>query len=247
MKIRNKSRILPLIFLFVAIGALAVVLIPLFLNQSQSKIAQSMQTGNKARQIAEAEAKLASIKDKDSQEYKEAKQQWCALRSRPAAEREQAVANVREFLGMPTVDVEFDCGRGNFEYYTAARFSFIVDPTNNHIVEVGEAERRWGTKEDGTRWFDPIPEYDYTPSYTTPETIRPVAEKFLIDHKDIFGVDVTKMTYEFEGTKPGNFFLKWKTVDENGKTKELVSVTITTSSQVIVYDNDTYDLAKNGR
>ena len=55
------------------------------------------------------------------------------------------------------------------------------------------------------------------------------------------------MTYEFEGTKPGNFFLKWKTVDENGKTKELVSITITNGGQVIVYDNDTYDLAKNGR
>ena len=101
--------------------------------------------------------------------------------------------------------------------------------------------------EDGTRWFDPMPEYDYTPRYTTPEAIRPVAEKFLTDHKDIFGIDITKMTYEFEGTKPGNFFLKWKTVDENGKTKELVSVTITTGGQVIVYDNDTYDLAKNGR
>ncbi len=208
MKIRNKSRILPAVSLLAVVVLLAIVLIPRLLGQS--KLLQSVEINNKTQQLVEAEAKLASIKDKDSQEYKEAKQQWCALRSRPTAEREQAVANVREFLGMPTVNVEFDCGRGNFEYYTAARFSFIVDPTNNHIVEVGEAERRWGTKEDGTRWFDPTPEYDYSGRYTTPEAIRPVAEKFLIDHKDIFGVDVTKMGYEFEGTKPGNFFLKWR-------------------------------------
>ncbi len=36
-------------------------------------------------------------------------------------------------------------------------------------------------------------------------------------------------------------------VDENGKTKELVNITITNGGQIIVYDNDTYDLAKNGR
>ena len=245
MKQKSKSRILPFILLLAVICVFVVVLTPRFLNQP--KVSQSIQTGDKAQQIAEAEAKLASIKDKDSQEYKEAKQQYCLLKSRPAAEREKAVANVREFLGMPTVDVEFDCGRGNYEYYTAASWSIMIDPKTNYIVETGEAERRWGTKEDGTRWFDPTPEYDYTPRYTTPEAIRPVAEKFLIDHKDIFGIDITKMTYEFEGTKPGNFFLKWKTVDENGKTKELVSVTITTGGQVIVYDNDTYDLAKNGR
>jgi len=245
MKYKNRSRLLPVILILAVIAVLAVILAPRLV--SQSKVVQTLQTKEKDKEIARLEAVMMEIKDKDSQEYKEAKQQYCLLKSRPAAERGQAVANVREFLGMPTVDVEFDCGRGNFEYYTAARFSFIIDPANNHIVEVGEAERRWGTKEDGTRWFDPIPEYDYTPRYATPETIRPVAEKFLTDHKDIFGIDITKMTYEFEGTKPGNFFLKWKTVDENGKTKELVSVTITTGGQVIVYDNDTYDLAKNER
>jgi len=245
MKYKNKSRLLPVILILAVIAILAVVLTPCLV--SQSNVVQTLQTKEKDKEIARLEAIMMEIKDKDSQEYKEAKQQYCLLKSRPAAERKQAVANVKEFLGMPDVPVDFTCGRGNFEYYTAARFSFIVDPTNNHIVEVGEAERRWGTKEDGTRWFDPLPEYDYSGRYTTPEAIRPVAEKFLTDHKDIFGVDISKMTYQFEGTKPGNFFLKWKIVDENGKTKELVSVTITTGGQVIVYDNDTYDLAKNGR
>jgi len=231
----------------ILIGAMAIIALGVFAYTQQGKAETSVTAteDTKAQQIAEAEARLNSFKDKGSQEYKEAMQQFCALRSRPAKEREQAVANVREFLGMPDVDVEFTCGRGNAEYYEAARFLISIDPKTNYIIEVGEAERRWGTKEDGTRWNDPMPEYDYSGRYSTPEAIRPVAEKFLTDHKDIFGIDITKMTYEFQGTKPGNFFLKWKIVDGSGKTTELVSITITNGGQVIVYDNDTYDLARN--
>jgi len=41
----------------------------------------------------------------------------------------------------------------------------------------------------------------------------------MTDNQDILGVDVTQMTYEFQGTKPGNFFVRW--VDyENPHTKE---------------------------
>lgn len=243
MKHKNKSYFLPVILILAIIAILAVVLAPRLI--SQSKIIQTLQTNAKDKEIARLEAVMMEIKDKDSQEYKEAKQQYCLLKSRPAVEREKAVANVREFLGMPDVPVDFTCGRGNIEYYEAARFAISIDPKTNYIIEVGEAERRWGTKEDGTRWFDPMPEYDYSGRYTTPAAIHPVAERFLTDHRDIFGIDITKMTYEFEGTKPGNFFLKWKTVDENGKTKELVSVTITNGGQIIVYDNDTYDMVKN--
>ncbi len=234
------------------IGVIAVIALGVFAYTRQGKKETSITAieDTKTQRIAELEAKLGSIKDKDSQEYKEAKQQFCLLRSRPAAERGQAVANVKEFLGiMPTVNVTFDCGRGNYEYYTAARQSFIVDPQTNYIIEVGEAERRWGTKEDGTRWFDSAPEYDYTPRYTAEEA-RKVAEKFLTDHKNIFGVDITRMTGKYEGMKDGggelvNYFFNWRTTDENGKTTELVNVTITRGGQVIVYDNDTYDLAKN--
>jgi len=230
----------------ILIGIIAVIALGALAYTHQGKANDSVVVEDtKAKEIAELEAVMMEIKDKDSQEYKEAKQKYCLLKSRPAAEREQAVANVKEFLGMPDVPVDFTCGRGNTEYYKAARFALSVDPKTNYIIEVGEAERRWGTREDGTRWFDPMPEYDYSGRYNTPEAIRPVAEKFLTDHKDIFGIDITKMTYEFEGTKPGNFFLKWKTIDKNGKTKELVSVTVTNGGQIIVYDNDTYDLAKN--
>ena len=256
---KNKSRFLPVILFLAVIAILAFIFTPRLINQS--RVVQTLQTSAKDKEVAELLATMSKNPNKDSQEYKEAHDKFCLLTARPVVEREKAIANIREFLGIPDLPVEFLCSRfagkpddsgtdynnPASEYYEAALFSFIIDPKNNHIIEVGEAERRWGTKEDGTRWFENMPEYDYSGRYSKPEEVRKVAEKFLTNHKDIFGIDITRMTYEFEGTKPGNFFLKWKTVDENGKTKELVNVTITNGGQVIVYDNDTYDLAKNGR
>lgn len=196
----------------ILIGLVAVIGLGVFAYTQQGKAENSITAieDTKTQQIAKLEAVMMEIKDKDSQEYKEAKQQYCLLKSRPAAEREQAVANVKEFLGMPDVPVDFTCGRGDSEYYTAARFAVTIDPKTNYIIEVGEAERRWGTREDGTRWFDPMPEYDYSGRYSTPEEVKKVAEKFLTEHKDILGIDITKMTYKFEGTKPGNFFMNWQ-------------------------------------
>jgi len=256
---KNKSRIFPVILLLAVIAILTVVFTPRLINQS--KVVQTLQTSAKDKEVAELLATMSKNPNKDSQEYAETRQEFCILTARPAAEREKAVTNIRQFLGMPDIPVEFVCSRFNgkpddsgtdynspaSETYEAARFSFIVDPKTNYIVETGEAERRWGTKADGSKWFENMPEYDYSGRYSEPEEVRKIAEKFLTDHKDILGIDITKMTYEFEGTKPGNFFLKWRTVDGSGKTTELVNVTITNGGQIIVYDNDTYDLAKNGR
>jgi len=257
MKHKNKPRLLLVTFILAVIAILAVVLAPRLV--SQSKVVQTLQSSVKDKEVAELLATMSKNPNKESQEYKEARQKFCLLTARPVKEREKAIANIREFLGMPDIPVEFICSRfvgkpddsgtdynnPASEYYEAALFSFNIDPKSNYIIEVGEAERRWGTKEDGTRWFENMPEYDYSGRYGTVEEVKKIAEKFLTDHKGIFGIDITKMTYEFEGTKPGNFFLKWKAVDTNGKTKELVSITITNGGQIIVYDNDTYDLAKN--
>ena len=177
----------------------------------------------KSTEISKLLAVMEKNPNNDSQVYKEARQKFCLLTSRSAEEREQAVANIQKFLGLTDIPVEFLCSRFNgkpddsgtdysspaSEHYEAARFAFTVDPKTNYIVEVGEAERRWGTKENGTRWFENMPEYDDTPTYTTHEAIKPVAEAFMIKHQDIFGVDITKMTYQFEGRKVGNFFVKW--------------------------------------
>ncbi len=221
MKHKNKSRILPAIIFLSVLAVLVVVLAPRFLTKS--KVIQTVQQNTKDKEVSELLAIMSKNPNKDSQEYQEAQQKFCLLTARPVAEREKAIANIREFLGMSDIPVEFLCSRFNnkpdesgtdynnpaSEHYEAARFGFTIDPKTNYIVEVGEAERRWGTKDDGTRWFENMPEYDNTPRYTTKEQIRKVAEDFMTKHKDIFGVDITKMTYEFEGTKPGNFFVKW--------------------------------------
>jgi hypothetical protein len=112
-----------------------------------------------------------------SQEYKEAHEKLCLLTARPVAEREKAIANIREFLGMSDIPVEFSVVGLTTSLVIMERtitaqfqntmkqldFAFTIDPKPNYIVEVGEAERRWGTKEDGTRWFENMPEYDNTP------------------------------------------------------------------------------------
>jgi len=243
----------------------------------------------KATEISELLAVMEKNPNKDSQVYKEAREKFCLLTARSAQEREQAASNIQKFLGSSDMPVEFLCSRFNgnpddtgtdyfspaSEHYSAGGFGFTVDPSTNYIVEVGEAERRWGTNDDDSRWFDPQPEYDNTPRYTTAESIRPVAEQFMKDHQDVLGVDITQMTYEFEGTKPGNFFVRW--VDyENPHTEEYeqcgdtdqtletayqrsdgvwcalikntryptVSLTITQGGQVIVYDNDGWEIEK---
>lgn len=233
----------------ILIGAIAVIALGVFAYTQQGKASETVAAAEdtKAQQIAELQAKMESIKNQESPEFKAAKAQFCELRSRSAAEREQAVASIREFLSMPNVEAIFDCGRGTFEYYDAAGWSFIIDPAHNNIVEMGQGQRKSVN--------DPEPVYDYTPRYNAEEAAA-VAEKFITDHKAILGVDISKKTRQYEGTKDGgdgitpgqkvNYFFTWRTKDTNGKTTELVAVTITRGGQVVVFDNDTYDLAKNG-
>lgn len=205
----------------------------------------------KATEVSELLAVMKKNPNKDSQAYKEAQQKFCLLTARSAKEREKAVTNIREFLGSSDMPVEFLCSRFNgnpddtgtdysspaSEHYSAGGFGFTVDPNTNYIVEVGEAERRWGTNDDDSRWFDPQLEYDNTPRYTTAKAIQPVAEQFMTEHQDILGIDITQMTYEFEGTKPGNFFVRW--VDhENPHTEEYEQCGDTDQALETAYQRD---------
>jgi len=220
MKHKNKSRILSVILLLSLFVVLGIVLAPRFLVRS--KVVQSFQNSAKAQKIAELQARMAQIVNKEDEEYKAVRQEFCDLSARPEAERAKAVANIREFLHgiYPAVSKEFEpvflCSRFNgkpdesgtdynnsaSEFYEAENHSFEVDPKTNYIIGVGDAERIKRT--------DPLPNYDYSGRYSTPEELKQVAERFLIDHKDILGVDIAKMTYKFEGTKPGNFFMFWE-------------------------------------
>lgn len=247
----------------ILIGAVIVTALSVLVLNSQKSVvatANNAEEITKQAQITAAQARLDSIKDKGSQEYEDAKKEYCDLAARSEADRQQAIANVKEFVHAiyPTSSkdypVIFDCGRGTYEYYQSANWQFIVDPVNNAIIEMGEAPRSWDRNGDSITWQSEAPEYDYTPRYNA-ETAGQVAEKFLIDHKSILGIDAAQMTREYEGTKDGgdgitpgdkvNYFFVWRKKDSAGKTTELVNVTITRGGQVVVFDNDTYDLKKN--
>jgi hypothetical protein len=229
MKHKNKSRFLPITLFLVVIVILAVVLVPRFL--SQSKVVQTLKTSTKDKQVAELLETMNANPNKESEEYKALRQKFCLLTARPEVERAKAVGNIREFLHgiYPAVSKEFTpefiCSRFNgkpddsgtdynspaVEFYEAENHSFEIDPKTNYILGFGEAERN--------KRSDPMPNYDYSGIYNKPEELKQVAERFLTEHKDILGIDLTKMAYEFEGTKPGNFFMFWE--DKNvSSTKE---------------------------
>ncbi|MBU1000094.1 hypothetical protein KKE78_01690 [Patescibacteria group bacterium] len=217
---KNKSRFLPIILILAVIAVLAVVLVPRFLYKST--LIQSFPNNAKDVQVVELQAAMSANPNKESEEYKQLRQKFCLLTARPEAERAKAVNNIREFLHgiYPAVSKEFEpeftCSRFNgkpddsgtdynspaVEFYEAENHSFEIDPKTNYILGVGDAER--------TKRSDPLPNYDYSGIYSTPDELRQVAERYLTDHKDILGIDITKMTYKFEGTKPGNFFMFWE-------------------------------------
>ncbi len=244
MKIRKTNK-LPLAVLlaglFLVVGWIA--LSPRFLAQKSQKVADNAKYAE-VQQLADALANDPKYRDKESQAYKEARQRFCLLSSRPVEQREKAVANIREFLGKPTVDVEFVCSKfegseytkPKIEYYNAALFGFTIDPKTNYIVEVRTEAwegSQWGYNKDGSRWFAPQPKIDYTPRYTQAQA-RGIAEKFIADHKDILGVDLTSMTLDPErvGTKPGNYFFGWRNAEGS------INITITSGGQIIVYSNE---------
>ena len=198
-------------------------------NANDSILSPIAEEVTKEDRVAKLEEIMAANPDKNSQKYQEARQEFCLLTARPVAEREQAVAHIRQYLGMPDVPVEFVCTRGETEYYEAARFSFSIDRNSNLITETAEAERRWGKGDDGTRWTEPAPEYDYSATYTTLEEIKPVAEAFMRKNQNIFGIDIDQMAFEYVGSKVGNYFLEWS---NKGKT---VRICILESGQVVNY------------
>jgi len=105
---QKKTRLLPALLLLAVITILAVVIAPRLI--SQSKVVQTLQSNAKDKEVAELLATMSNNPNKDSQEYKEVRQKFCLLTARPVAEREKAIANIREFLHgiYPEVSKEFN-------------------------------------------------------------------------------------------------------------------------------------------
>lgn len=164
-----------------------------------------------------------SYRDKGTQKYQQAQKEWCLVSARPAEEREKAVEAVRDFLDRPDANVEYECVRNpnsnpdeqpQTESYTVDFDRFTVDTKTNLVIEMSPKEGTWGTNKDGSRWFSPQKEYDYTSRYSK-ETIKPFAVNFLTNHEKSLGkIDLNKLAYEVDSKENAEgrstYFLTWK-------------------------------------
>ena len=178
------------------------------------------------RDITEKLSTDSKYRDHTAQSTKQLREKLCSLTARPADEREKAVAAIRDFLEMPTAEVEYECNNAFYsleedrlisakgETYTVGMTYFIVDPVTNHVLQVEETPGTWGYKTDGTRWFSDQKDYDYSANYSQ-EEVEQIARSFIAKHVSALGnIDLNKLTLE-TGKKDGgngrvNYFLIWR-------------------------------------
>jgi hypothetical protein len=165
-------------------------------------------------------------RDHISQSTRQLREKLCSLTARPAEEREKAVVAIRDFLEMPTVEVEYHCNNAFYsleedrlipakgETYTVGMTYFVVDPATNFVLQVDETPGTWGYKTDGSRWFSDQKDYDYSANYSQ-EAVEQIAKGFIAKHTSAIGdVNLSKLTLE-TGKKDGgngrvNYFFIWR-------------------------------------
>lgn len=186
-----------------------------------------------------------TYRDKSTQKYQQAQKEWCLVSARPPEEREKAVRAVREFLDRPDANVEYECIKNpnnnadeqpQIETYTVDFDRFVVSTSTNLIVEMSVKEGVWGQNEDGTRWFSPQKDYDFTPRYSKDE-VEKLAREFIGEHQLALGkinLDDMKLEIDSKGAEENQltYFLKWE-----GNNGTLV-ITYTQGGQLIHYLNE---------
>ncbi len=191
-----------------------------------------------------------SYRDKGTQKYQQAQKEWCLVSARPAEEREKAVTAIRDFLDRPDANVEYECIRNpdnntneqpQTESYIVDFDRFTIDIKTNQVIEMAPTVRRWGENKDGTRWFSPQKEYDYTDRYTQDQAEQ-LARSFITDHQKALGnIDLSKLTLESgtkdDGTGKVNYFFIWKT-DQRGDDIPQLNISYTQGGQLISYLNE---------
>jgi len=104
------------------------------------------------------------------------------------------------------------------ESYNAGQFGFRIDPETNNIIEVTlpiNNSSTWGKNSDGSFWFTEQPTYDYSKSLNQ-EQAQKAAYDFIVEHQNIFGVDLAKWkldtsrTGKKESGNQVNYFFSWK-------------------------------------
>lgn len=216
---------LPLIVLLLIVAVLGVMFVR---TKYQSFKVQQVedQRIQEIKEITEDLSTDPKYRDHTSQSTKQLRARICDLTARTTEEREKAVTAIREFLEMPTVEVEYGCSNAFYsleedkfipakgETYTVGLTYFIVDPETNHVLQVEETPGTWGYKTDGNRWFSEGKEYDYSANYSQ-EEVEQVAKGFIAKHSSsIGGIDLSKLTLETGKKDSGNgrvnYFFIWR-------------------------------------
>ncbi|OGE29670.1 hypothetical protein A3C29_06570 [Candidatus Daviesbacteria bacterium RIFCSPHIGHO2_02_FULL_40_16] len=189
-----------------------------------------------------------SYRDKSTQKYKQAQQEWCSVSARAPEEQEKAVAAIRDFLDRPDANVKYDCVIRNpknqsepvLETYNVDFDQFVIDIKTNRVIEMFfREETNWGENKDGSRWFSPRKQYDYTPRYTQAEAEQ-LARDFIKNHEKAIGkIDLDKLTLE-TGVKDENsevtYFFIWKGEPKEDYIPQL-DITFTQGGELVRYSN----------
>src|SRR3989344_4919382 len=189
-----------------------------------------------------------SYRDKSTQKYKQSQQEWCSVSARPPEEQEKAVAAIRDFIDRPDANVEYECVIRNpknqsepvLETYNVDFDQFVIDIKTNRVIEMFfREETNWGENKDGSRWFSPRKQYDYTPRYTQAEAEQ-LARDFIKNHEKAIGkIDLDKLTLE-TGVKDENsevtYFFIWKGEPNEDYIPQL-DITFTQGGELVRYSN----------
>jgi hypothetical protein len=192
-----------------------------------------------------------SYRDKSTQKYKQAQQEWCTVSARAPEEQEKAVDAIQDFLDRPDANVKYECIRNpesrsseqaQTESYLVDFDRFTIDTKTNTILEMSPKEGAWGENKDGSHWSSPEKEYDYTSRYTQAQAEQ-LARDFIKGHEKALGkIDLSSLTLEssLKGEDIGkvNYFFTWI---GKPQTKKIAEPYKTCSKDIKKEDADSYD------
>lgn len=216
---------LPLVVLLLAVAVLSFMFVRSKYQSFKAQQAEDQRI-QEIKELTLASSEDPKYRNHTSQSTKQLREKLCSLTARPAEEREKAVIAIRDFLEMPTVEVEYECNNAFYsleedrlipakgETYTVGMTYFIVDPVTSYVLQVEETPGTWGYKTDGSRWFSEGKEYDYSANYSQ-EEVEQIVRSFINKHSSAIGdIDLSKLTLE-TGKKDGgsgrvNYFFIWR-------------------------------------
>lgn len=216
---------LPLVVLLLVVAVLGLMFVRTKYQSFKVQQAEDQRI-QEIKELTLASSEDPKYRDHTAQSTKQLREKLCSLTARTVEDREKAVTAVREFLEMPTAEVEYECNNAFYsleedrlipakgETYTVGMTYFIVDPVTNYVLQVEETPGTWGYKTDGSRWFSDQKDYDYSANYSQ-EEVEQIVRSFITKHSSAIGdIDLSKLTLE-TGKKDGgsgrvNYFFIWR-------------------------------------